>query len=210
MIDIWLTNGTEKIWFPVNPLEELATNAPAENENVDIIGIGEVSIMKKPRLMSWSFSSFFPLAWGPYCNFKSIKDPSTYVDLIMKWKNNGKACRFIVTGGAYDLNYAVTIENFVFKEKAGEVGDIHFELSLKQYKDVTVKQKTTTKPKPRPNDDKPKVTTHVVKKGDTLWDLAQKYYGKSSLWRKIYDANKKVIGKNPDKIYPGQKLTIPK
>jgi len=49
---------------------------------------------------------------------------------------------------------------------------------------------------------------HTVKKGDCLWNIAKKYYGKGSDWKKIYNANKDLI-KNPNLIYPNQKLVIP-
>lgn len=51
--------------------------------------------------------------------------------------------------------------------------------------------------------------THVVAQGDTLGKIAAKFYGSSSQWRKVYDANKEVIGRNPDVIHVGQKLVIP-
>ncbi|HBH3724377.1 TPA: LysM peptidoglycan-binding domain-containing protein, partial [Clostridioides difficile] len=42
----------------------------------------------------------------------------------------------------------------------------------------------------------------------SLWSLAKKYYGNGDLWKKIYDANKKLI-KNPDIIKDGWVLVIP-
>lgn len=50
--------------------------------------------------------------------------------------------------------------------------------------------------------------THTVSRGDTLSAIAQHYYGKASLWPKIYDANRDKI-KNPNLIYPGQVFVIP-
>jgi len=50
--------------------------------------------------------------------------------------------------------------------------------------------------------------TYVVVKGDTLSKIAQQLYGKASAWTRIYEANKDLI-KDPDRIYPGQKLRIP-
>lgn len=49
---------------------------------------------------------------------------------------------------------------------------------------------------------------YTVKAGDTLSHIAQRYYGKASDWRRIYDANRGTI-ENPDLIHPGQELTIP-
>lgn len=47
---------------------------------------------------------------------------------------------------------------------------------------------------------------YVVKKGDTLWNIAKKYYGNGAQYTKIATAN---AIKNPNLIYPGQKLLIP-
>lgn len=50
--------------------------------------------------------------------------------------------------------------------------------------------------------------TYTVKKGDNLWKIARQYYGKGSLYTKIYEANKNKIS-NPSLIYPGQVFVIP-
>lgn len=54
------------------------------------------------------------------------------------------------------------------------------------------------------------VKKHVVVGGDTLSGIAQKYYGDTGKYMKIYEANKAVIGNNPDMIKPGMELVIPK
>ena len=67
-------------------------------------------------------------------------------------------------------------------------------------------------PRPEPDPEPPpppKGRTHTVKAGDTLSALAQKFYGNAGHWKKIYDANIAVIGKNPNLILIGQKLAIP-
>ncbi|KEO53062.1 peptidoglycan-binding protein LysM [Thioclava pacifica] len=52
-------------------------------------------------------------------------------------------------------------------------------------------------------------TFHTVKKGDTLWAIAEKTLGNGSKYQAIFEANKPML-KHPDKIYPGQVLRIPK
>ena len=52
---------------------------------------------------------------------------------------------------------------------------------------------------------------YVVREGDSLWWIA-KYrdiYNDPYLWPVLYDANKKTV-KDPNKIYPGMKLQIPR
>lgn len=50
---------------------------------------------------------------------------------------------------------------------------------------------------------------YTVKPGDTLWDIAGRFYGDATRWREIYNLNKSVIGNNPDLIYPGQRFKMP-
>ncbi len=48
-----------------------------------------------------------------------------------------------------------------------------------------------------------------MKSGDCLWNIAKKYYNNGSEYKKIYEANKELIGGNPNLIYAGQVLTLP-
>jgi nucleoid-associated protein YgaU len=66
---------------------------------------------------------------------------------------------------------------------------------------------------------KPKDESYTVKKGDTLWAIAGRFYkGKNTDWRRIWEANKDMLIKRDRRnasdhghwIYPGQKLRIPK
>ncbi len=46
-----------------------------------------------------------------------------------------------------------------------------------------------------------------MQKGDTLGKFAQQYYGDPGLYMQIFEANKSQL-KDPNKIFPGQKLVI--
>jgi LysM repeat protein len=56
----------------------------------------------------------------------------------------------------------------------------------------------------------PIITEHKVVSGDNLSMISQKYYGTQANWRAIYEANKAIIGDNPNLIRVGQVLKIPK
>ncbi len=68
----------------------------------------------------------------------------------------------------------------------------------KKIDDLTVKEAKKT------------FSVYTVKKGDFLIKIAGKkdIYGKGEAWKNIYQANRDKI-KNPNLIYPGQKLQIP-
>lgn len=61
---------------------------------------------------------------------------------------------------------------------------------------------------PKPVAPKVSVRYYTIKSGDTLWGIASRYYGNGAQYPKIYNANKNII-KNPNLIYPGQKIVIP-
>lgn len=56
-------------------------------------------------------------------------------------------------------------------------------------------------PQPPPN-----VQTHVIAKGDTLWDLAAHYYGNPYLWPQIWEKNQYIL--DAHWIYPGDPLVL--
>ena len=52
-----------------------------------------------------------------------------------------------------------------------------------------------------------RVEYYVIESGDTLSNIAKQLYGNAMDYPKIFEANREVI-KDPDLIYPGQKVRI--
>jgi len=53
------------------------------------------------------------------------------------------------------------------------------------------------------------VEYYTIQSGDTLWKIAAEFLGNGSKYPEIFEANREVI-EDPDKIFPGQKIRIPK
>lgn len=213
---MWLTYNAEKekIQLPVLP-ESFKTKNGSSNDSVDITGLGEIVIMQSRPALQFSFSSFFPAAKFPGLQVSSITKPLELIEKINKWKASKKPVHFIATACGVDLFAA--IQSFDYSEEGGDPGTYQYSITLKEYREIAVRQvkvdipkatATVKKEEPRvDNTVKPK--TYTVKSGDCLWNIAKKYYGSGSDYTKIYNANKGTIGGNPNLIYPGQVLTIP-
>jgi len=52
------------------------------------------------------------------------------------------------------------------------------------------------------------VQYYEIQKGDSLWKIAKTFYGDGNKYTEIFEANREVI-KDPDLIFPGQKIRIP-
>lgn len=50
---------------------------------------------------------------------------------------------------------------------------------------------------------------HAVAPGDSLSKIARNYYGNMYKWPVIYEANRDVVGRDPNLIKPGQQFLIP-
>jgi nucleoid-associated protein YgaU len=72
-----------------------------------------------------------------------------------------------------------------------------------------------TVPRPAPPPPPPQMAPprqqkyHTVQPGDNLSKISQYFYGTQARWPEIWNANRGVIGANPNRIYPGQVLFIP-
>ena len=208
--------GGREINIPVLPAK-LNVSSPGKNERVTVLELGEVLLLRKKGLRILSWESFFPVSKAPY-TVGQIKDPVSIVQAIQKARDQKSPVRFLITGTDLDCNLRMGIDSFEYEERSGELGDLYYTIKLYEWKDISPKRIVLPEKKEEPaktqepeRPGKPEQTskTYTVKPGDCLWNIAKAIYGKGSDYTKIYNANKGVIGSNPNLIYAGQVFTIP-
>ncbi len=199
-------NFDEELILPVNPADfSIATGQ--KSTVINISNLGEISQIGGQELALFEIASFFPKQYGKHCTYVDIPDPYEAVEQILGWKEEKKPIRFIVTGTP--INMACNIDKFEYGERA-YTRDVSYTLSLKEYRFITIEKtegkdskylqsRPTTKTIPK---------TYTVKSGDCLFLIAKRLTGNADNWRKIYQVNKKIIGKDPNLILPGQELKI--
>lgn len=52
-------------------------------------------------------------------------------------------------------------------------------------------------------------TQYTIRAGDCLWNIAKDQLGDSLKWQDIFNANKDILGNNPDLIHPGTTINLP-
>lgn len=217
----------KKCLLPIAP-PKLSVKINNANETVTLINEGEINILKKAELTDIEFECRIPQEKYPFAVYKSgFKGADYFLDYFESLKTSKKPFQFIVcrkrpTGKRlFDTNIKVSMEDYKITEDAKNGFDILVKIKLKQWRDYGIKtvnisfnmekpkasvepqREATTSPAPAA------AQTYTVVKGDCLWNIAKKFYGNGSKYTVIYNANRSVIGGNPNLIYPGQVLTIP-
>ena len=196
-MEMYLKKDDKDIFrFPVLPSAINVQDYAITNDS-NITGLGDVTVFGGKGLRTIEISSFFPNPKRKY-SFVSYTDyPKQYdcVSQIKKWMDKGEVLRFIVTGT--EINFQVRITDFEYSEQDG-TRDVYFTINLKEYRKIKISSTTPNKKKTdnkdrtdtKETDNKPKQKTYTVKSGDTLYDIAKKYYGKGSDYKKIIEKNK--------------------
>lgn len=132
-MEIWLKGSSNRIRIPVLP-SEYTVQSKQNNTTVNVIGLGDVVLKGKRGLRSVSFSSFFPKRYdADYCQFRRVKRPKVYVDMVEKMKQAGTV-KLVITGT--QINFRCTIESFEWGENDG-TGDIDYTLTFQEYRAPT-------------------------------------------------------------------------
>lgn len=217
------------MYFEVDKISyRLPTNASELNiseaqdiEEYSILKLGKIAVPSSMSLKKYSFEIELPSRAYHYVLTKNDFRPAKfYIDLFSKWRREKKQIRFVAGNNTNYISELVLIESLELVEKAGEEGDYYANISLIQYMPYEVRegtidfnnkviQKKPSTPSRPVEVPKPQNKTYVIVQGDTLWAIAKRFLGDGSKYPEIHKINQPPLGKNPNLIYPGQKIKIP-
>lgn len=216
--------------LPVTP-SKLQLKISNQNKTANLINEGEINILKDAGLTEITFDFLLPNMRYPFAVYTDgFKSADYYLDKLEKLKTGKKPFQFIVTRkdsrGFFDTNIKVSLEDYTITEDAEKYGfDVFVSVKLKQYKDYCTKvlivkdntssstgggnsnaktTKTASVKQSRTSNQKIP-NTYKVKKGDTLWSIAKRYYDDGNRYTEIVKLNNL---KNANLIKEGQVLKL--
>ena len=211
--------------LPVPP-GKLQVKINSTDETMVLINQGEVNILKTAGLTDIEFDARIPQDPYPWAVYKSgFQGAEYFLEQFEALKTAKKPFQFIVCRRhpdgreLFSTNIKVSMEDYRITEDAAEGIELTVKIRLKQYRDygtktadisfskaqagIQTQRETASSPAPV------SARSYTVVKGDCLWTIAKKFYGSGGKYTLIYEANREVVGGNPNLIYPGQVLTIP-
>lgn len=126
------------VTLPVNP-ESLKVSYQTDNQSENVVGIGNINMLRDRQLMDIEVSSFFAAhAEYPFVLTKGVfQEPQFYIDYFNNIVTKKEPLRFIVT--ETEINLLVGIQSFEYSYKHG-TSDVDFTLQLKEYRPFGVKE----------------------------------------------------------------------
>jgi len=201
---LWHNNGEERIYFTVNP-SRIAVSRPNTNRVRDLAMGGSVNIWGGRGLRSVKLETFLPAETSP---FYTGQAPETALSMLKSWQDSGDPVRLIISGT--DINDAFLIEDVTETLAEGD-RDVGLTLTLREYKFKSALAAlagdggSTAAVSQTRTDERVTPQTYTVKQGDTLWDIACRFYGDGTKWGDI--AAKNGVA-DPRKLEIGKVLTL--
>ena len=200
---LWHNNGEERIYFTVNPAR-LTVSRPNENRVRSLAMGGTVNIWGGRGLREVKMTTFLPAPNSPFYNGQ---EPESVLAKLKSWQDSGDPVRLIISGT--DINDAFLIED-VSETLAEGDRDVGLTLTLREYKFKSALAALAGKNGAsggsfQRQDERVTPRTYTVKKGDTLWGIATRFYGDGARWREL--ASKNGVS-DPRKLQIGKVLTL--
>ena len=214
------------VLLPIPP-SKLELKISNNNKTYDLINYSQINVLKNPGLSSLEFEVVLPNTKYPFAMYKNnFQNAKYYLGVLENLKVNRSAFQFIVVRkfpngkDIFNTNIKVALEEYTITDTTEEGFDTKVKIKLKQYKEYSTKKVQETIKQYRPPAVTRTVTTnntavakpsgqnYTVKRGDSLWNIAKRFYGNGAKYTTIYNANRSKI-RNPNLIYPGQVLWIP-
>lgn len=194
-VDIYIkeADGSRELRIPWLPDSIKFTSNGTRMASYEILDVGEVNVPTGSNLSGFAWSSIFPGEGHKDLPFLrgNWKSPKKIQTMLSEWREYGTPLRLIVTGTP--INHDVYLADYDVSYESG-YGDYKYDISFKRRRRIKItSKKVASSGKSSGSSGSGGGKTYTVKSGDTLWAIAQKYYGAGSQYGTIYNANQAII-----------------
>lgn len=198
---LWYNDNQERLTLAVNP-KSMSFSKTQDTKEFRTVSGEAIQVSQGCGLTTVQFSTFLPAERSRFFNGTA---PGTALAMLQRWQSSRRPIRLMISGTDMNGLFLLTRLEQTLTEGDEDVG---IRLELKESRSVSVRAvssvSVSTGLESRP-DERVTPKTYTVRKGDTLWDIAVRYYGSGVYWRSI--AKKNGIS-NPKKLQIGTVLVL--
>ena len=189
----------------VNP-KELSVTQDSKDKTIDLLNVGEFNVQGNRGLIQVAIATFLPAADSPFN--RSGTAPETIIMALKKAKNGKRPVRLIISGTDVNTRFTISSVTDTYREGSRdpqvswsftESRDLNTQPVaswVRRYTETGICERNTLSSIPK---------SVTAKAGDSLWDMAKRYYDDGSRWEEIAAAN----GMAEDRLSGGERLVIP-
>lgn len=142
---VYFFHKKTKIFFyiPINP-QVMRISQSSDLYTNNLIGLGDIVKSKIPKLREWSWEGLLMRdVFDPLNNMGSILPPGSYIKMWEQIQVEGSPFNFayISMNAAIQFikqtNTLALIKDFSWEERGGEPGDIYYNITITEYRNVT-------------------------------------------------------------------------
>lgn len=177
------------VQLPINP-EKLVISSQGNNQSVEVVKLGDATVLRKRKLSSLEIQSFLPaISDAPYVLTKGqFQGPQFYLDFITRVRDDNKPMRLIISD--MQINMLVSIEDFEYGKQGGD-DDVYYSLKLKEFKPIGAKMVTIVPPAVSPiplvTPEPAMITTSpIVERPKTGFAVGDTVIANGSYWSSSY------------------------
>lgn len=135
---IYFSYGGQVLQLPQNP-ETIPVDLDGDNQEYNVLGIGEITVPRTPKQKKIRISSYFPARHStPAETYIKFFQDALYEQRIIVYT----PVRYMETGESFnggDNGFQCLVNSFSTEERGGETGDFYYTLEIVEYRDYSPK-----------------------------------------------------------------------
>ena len=182
---LWYDNDAERLTLPVNPAQMTLTRGQ-ETQTFRTVGGDPLHVACGPGLTEVAFQTFLP---DEGSRFYTGVAPTAALAMLQRWQSVRRPVRLIISDAGVNDAFLLTEVRRTLTEGDRDIG---VALRLREYVFTSLQSGALSRSAggllPRA-DERVTPRSYTVRKGDTLWAVAQRFYGDGTRWKDLARRN---------------------
>lgn len=207
--DIVIDNGADTVKLAVSP-EKISLTEDSKVNIVNILNLGDISVMGNRSVKKLSFSTFLP---AMNSIFFAGEEPQSILEKLFRMKNSKKVCKVYFSEEKVSNDYYLTSVKAAY---SGTHGDIDIDLNFDEFRPTNIPSTATNRAVNDETGLKDRQGKPVVPKdylpvaGEELYDVADRFRRSPEALRELLTVNSEDVFSDFGENLRERRLLLPR